>query len=90
MEHALPMVSEVSLQCVKSNFGNPEFIPPEGRRVVERTFPRLGGRRSTNCNYGRYLRTAAQMITVACMMSMPVISDIQTDLHLQSTYHPPP
>lgn len=71
MEHALPMVSEVSLQCVKSNFGNPEFIPPEWRRVVERTFPRLGGRRGTNCSYGRYPRTAAQMITAACMMSMP-------------------
>lgn len=38
MEHALPMVSDATLQCVKSNSGNSEFIPLEGRWVVERTF----------------------------------------------------
>lgn len=70
LEHALPMVSEVSLQCVKSNFGNSEFIPLEGRWVVERTFSWLAGRRRTNCNYEQYLRIAEQMNTAACMMFM--------------------
>ena len=70
MEHALPMVSDATLRCVKSNFGNSEFIPLEGRWVVERTFSWLGGRRRINCNYERYLHTAEQMITAACMMFM--------------------
>lgn len=70
MEHALPMASEVRLECVKSNFGKSEFIPMQGRWVVERTFSWLGGRRRINCNYEQYLRTARHMITAACMMFM--------------------
>lgn len=70
LEHALPMVSEMRLECVKSNFGKSQFIPLQGRWVVERTFSWLGGRRRTNCNYERYLHTARQMITAACMMFM--------------------
>lgn len=70
MEHALPIVSEARLQCVKSNLGKSGFIPLDGRWVVERTFSWLGGRRRTNCNYEQYLRTAQQMITAACMMFM--------------------
>lgn len=70
MEHSLHLVSEARLQCVKSNFGKSDFIPLEGRWVVERTFSWLGGRRRINCNYEQYLRTAEQMITAACMMFM--------------------
>lgn len=70
MEHALPQVSKASLQCVKSNFGNSEFIPMEGRWVVERTFSWLGGTRRTKFNNEQYLLTAQQMITAACVMFM--------------------
>lgn len=69
-EHALPMSSHASLQCVRSDFGKSGFIPLEGRWVVERTFSRLGGRRRINCNYEQYLRTARQMTISACMMFM--------------------
>lgn len=70
LEHALPIASQARLKCVKSNSGKSEFIPMEGRWVVERTFSWLGGRRRTNCNYEQYLHTAQQMITAACMMFM--------------------
>lgn len=70
MEHALPQVSKVELQCVKSNFGKSEFIPLEGRWVVERTFSWLGGRLRINCNYEQYLRTSEQMTTAACVAFM--------------------
>lgn len=70
LEYALHVASEARLICVKSNFGKSEFIPMEGRWVVERTFSWIGGRRRINCNYEQYLRTAQQMTVAACMMFM--------------------
>lgn len=70
LEHALPIVSHASLQCVKSNFGKSGFIPLEGRWAVERTFSWLGGRRRINCNYEQYLCTAQHMTIAASMMFM--------------------
>ncbi len=40
-------VLSIDLQCVKSNFGTSEFIPLEGRWVVERTIAGLTV--SANC-----------------------------------------
>ena len=31
-------IDGVVMECVKSNFGTPDFIPIQGRWVVERTF----------------------------------------------------
>ena len=38
IETLLPAYTSARLECVKSNFGTPDFIPTHGRWVVERTF----------------------------------------------------
>lgn len=55
---------------MKSNHGTKDFIPIDGRWVVERTFSWLGGMRRNNCNYEKYLRTACHVATVACVAFM--------------------
>ena len=55
---------------MKSNHGTKDFIPIDGRWVVERTFSWLGGMRCNNCNYEKYLRTACHVATVACVAFM--------------------
>ncbi|MEF2643959.1 MAG: transposase [Paramuribaculum sp.] len=62
--------STVSLECVKSNFGTPEFIPIDGRWVVERTFPWLENYRRVCRNYEKLLRVARHMATAACVCIM--------------------
>ena len=51
----------IEVQCVKSNFGTSEFIPIQGRRVVERTISWLD-------NYEQFLQNAQIMAEFACMM----------------------
>ena len=60
----------VALECVKSNFGTPEFIPIDGRWVVERTFPWLENYRRVCRNYEKLLRVARHMATAACVCIM--------------------
>lgn len=55
----------LELQCVKSNFGTSEFIPVDGRWVVERTFSWMDSFRRINRNYERYLKTASIVTTLA-------------------------
>lgn len=44
-------IDGVFLDCVKSNFGTPDFIPLEGRWVVERTFSWMENYRRLTRNY---------------------------------------
>ncbi len=58
----------VDLQCVKSNSGTSEFIPLEGRWVVERTIAWLDRFRRLCRNYERLLPTATARAKMAVMM----------------------
>lgn len=58
------------LECVKSNFGTSEFIPLEGRWVVERFNSWLDNYRRLCRNYEQYLSTAKTMAYFACVMIM--------------------
>ena len=62
--------SPISLECVKSNFGIPEFISIDGRWVVERTFACLENYRSVWRNYEKLLTVARHMATAACVYIM--------------------
>lgn len=64
---ALPESSSMSLECVKSNFGTSEFIPIDGRRVVERTFAWLGNYRRVCRNYEKLLKVARHMAVAPCV-----------------------
>ncbi len=58
----------IDLQCVKSNYGTSEFIPLEGRWVVERTIAWLD-RFSRLCRgYEQLLHTATAMAKMAFLM----------------------
>ncbi len=58
----------IDLQCVKSNYGTSEFIPLEGRWVVERTIAWLDRFRRLCRNYEQLLTTATAMAKMAFMM----------------------
>ncbi|MGM9847701.1 MAG: IS5 family transposase [Muribaculaceae bacterium] len=58
----------IDIQCVKSNFGTSEFIPIQGRWVVERTISWLDNFRRLARNYEQFLHTAQIMAEFACMM----------------------
>ena len=58
----------IEIQCVKSNFGTSEFIPIQGRWVVERTISWLDNYRRLARNYEQFLHTAQIMAEFACMM----------------------
>lgn len=62
--------SFVALECVKSNFGTPEFIPIDGRWVVERTFAWLENYRRVCRNYEKLLKVARHMAITACVCLM--------------------
>ena len=62
--------SFVSLECVKSNFGTPEFIPIDGRWVVERTFAWLENYRRVCRNYEKLLKVARHIAVAACVCIM--------------------
>lgn len=70
LERALPQAWDAELKCVKSNFGTSEFVPMEGRWVVERTFAWMEDYRRLTRNYERYLATAAEIFIAACVMFM--------------------
>ena len=56
---------DVTLYCVKSNFGTAEFRPIHGRWVVERTFSWLQNYRRMMRNYEQHLLTARAMALLA-------------------------
>lgn len=58
----------LTIETVKSNFGTSEFIPIDGRWVVERTISWFTGTRRMLRNYEKYLHTAAHMVQT-CMMA---------------------
>ena len=58
----------IEVQCVKSKFGTSEFIPIQGRRVVERTIYWLDNFRRLARNYEQFLQNAQIMAEFACMM----------------------
>lgn len=57
----------IELRCVKSNFGTSDFVPLEGRWVVERSISWLENYRRLCRNYERFLSTALAMCQIACM-----------------------
>lgn len=63
-------IEGISLDCVKSNFGTPDFIPIQGRWVVERTFSWMGNYRRLTPNYERRLSVARDMFIAGCVFFM--------------------
>lgn len=61
---------DVTLYCVKSNFGTAEFRPIHGRWVVERTFSWLQNYRRMMRNYEQHLLTARAMALLASVFFM--------------------
>ncbi len=70
LERILPEYTGIKLECVKSNLGNSEFIPMQGRWVVERTFSWMESYRRLNRNYEKSLKVALHIWTAACVMFM--------------------
>ncbi len=60
----------IDLQCVKSNYGTSEFIPLEGRWVVDRTIAWLYRFRRLSRGYEQLLTTATAMTKMAFMMML--------------------
>ena len=63
-------IDGVVLECVKSNFGTVEFIPIQGRWVVERTFSWMDSYRRLTRNYERLLSVAGHMFIAGCVFFM--------------------
>lgn len=61
-------ILSIDMQCVKSNYGTSEFIPVEGRWVVERTIAWLDNFRRLCRNYEQLLSTAASMTKMAFLV----------------------
>ena len=61
-------ILSIEMQRVKSNYGTSEFIPLEGRLVVERTISWLDNFRRLCRNYEQLLSTAASMVRMAFLM----------------------
>lgn len=70
LEDILPSCAGTQLECVKSNFGTSEFIPLQGRWVVERAFSWLESYRRMNRNYEKRLDVARHMTICACIALM--------------------
>ena len=60
----------MEILCVKSNYGSDEFIPLQGRWVVERTFSWLERYRRIARNYEQKLHTARGTILLCCVSFM--------------------
>ncbi len=60
----------VNVDCVKSNFGTSDFIPLDGRWVVERTFSWIDSYRRMKRNYEKRLSVSRHMATFACVALM--------------------
>lgn len=65
LANMLPQTYGFELECVKSNHGSSQFIPIDGRWVVERTFSWLDSFRRITRNYEKYIRTAHAVTTIA-------------------------
>ncbi|MCM1111012.1 MAG: transposase [Clostridium sp.] len=70
LESALQQLTGVEVKCVKSNFGTSEFIPVDGRWVVERTFSWLSSYRRMNRNYEKLLSVSCHMAVLACCTTL--------------------
>lgn len=68
LKQLLNSTLSIDLQCVKSNHGTKDFIPVEGRWVVERTIAWIDNFRRLTCNYERLLTTARAMTRLAFFM----------------------
>lgn len=68
LKYLLDSSLSIDLQCVKSNYGTKEFIPVEGRWVVERTIAWIDNFRRLTCNYEKLLSTARAMTRLAFFM----------------------
>ena len=60
----------VIIECVKSNYGTPEFIPIQHRWVVERAFAWLQNYRRLTSNFEKYRATAKAMTLFASVFFM--------------------
>ena len=67
---ALSNIESPVLECIKSNFGTPHFIPINGRWVVERTFSWMENYRRLTRNYERLLKVARHIFIVGCVFFM--------------------
>lgn len=63
-------IDGIVLECVKSNFGTTEFIPIQGRWVVERTISWMDSYRRLTRNYERLLSVAEHMFIAGCVFFM--------------------
>lgn len=70
LEHLLPLSGMATLECVKSNFGTSDFIPMDGRWVVERTFSWMDNYRRLCRNYERKLQVARHIFIAASVFFM--------------------
>lgn len=70
LEKTVESILDLVVICVKSNFGTSEFIPLEGRWVVERTFSWMDSYRRLTRNYEKRLDVAANMFIAGCVMFM--------------------
>lgn len=59
--------TEINVECVQSNHGTSDFIPIDGRWVVERTFSWMESYRRLNRNYERLLKVAEHIFIASCM-----------------------
>lgn len=70
IETLLTTYTSARLECVKSNFGTPDFIPTHGRWVVERTFSWLDTYRRMTRNYEKKLLVSRHMTILAFVAMM--------------------
>lgn len=70
LKNAIANIDGISLDCVKSNFGTPDFIPIQGRRMAERTFSWMENYRGLTRNYERLPKVGRHMFIVGCMFFM--------------------
>lgn len=70
LKYTLSWIDGISLDCVKSNFGTPDFIPVQGRWVVERTFSWMENYRRLTRNYEKLLKVAHLMFLAGCVFFM--------------------
>ena len=68
LSESIKNLLSIDMQCVKSNYGTSEFIPMEGRWVVERTIAWLDNFRRLCRNYEQLLTTAASMTKMAFLV----------------------
>lgn len=70
LRNTMDHIDGVIIECVKSNFGTPDFIPIQGRWVVERTFSWMENYRRLTRNYERLPEVARHMFIAASVFFM--------------------